>query len=209
MLWIIIAIIISYLIGSIPTAYIAGRLLKGLDIRKHGSGNVGATNALRVLGKKAGICVLLIDVLKGALPVIFIGDFVLAKTPLLPQDALRIILGAGCIFGHTWTIFLNFKGGKGVATSLGVLVGLSFKICGLGKIIGLVILIWLIIFLLLRIVSFASIIACICFPSLVIVYRQSNVLIIFSCAIALFVIIRHRSNLKRILQGKEPRLKFK
>jgi glycerol-3-phosphate acyltransferase PlsY len=196
-------------LGSIPTAYIAGRLLKNIDIRKFGSGNVGATNALRILGKKAGICVLLFDALKGALAVTFLSDFVLMQVPVLSNDILRIILGISCIFGHNWTVFLRFKGGKGVATTFGVLIGLSFKIPGLGAVLSLVFLSWLAVFLVTRLVSLASMLCCAAMPAFMVLFKQSVPLIIFSLLIAIFIAYRHRSNLIRIFQGKEPRLYFK
>ncbi|MDD5595865.1 MAG: glycerol-3-phosphate 1-O-acyltransferase PlsY [Candidatus Omnitrophica bacterium] len=209
MQWIIPAIIISYLIGSIPTAYLFGKIFKGIDIRDFGSGNVGATNALRVFGKRAGISVLLIDIFKGVVPVIFIADLCLAKTSILPGEALRFILGLICICGHNWTIFLNFKGGKGVATSLGVLIGLSFKIFVFAKILGIVILVWLFSFILVRIVSLSSLLAGITFPVAAIFFQLSKPLIILSFFAAGFIILRHRANLVRLFQGKEPRLSFK
>lgn len=209
MVWIILGIIISYLIGSIPTAYIAGKILKGIDIRKAGSGNVGATNALRVLGKKAGISVLLIDILKGVFAVILVGDYILSQGITDTGGMLRIILGLSCISGHNWTIFLNFKGGKGVAASLGVLIGLAFKIEGFGLILGLVILTWLITFSCVRIVSVASVLAGIALPVFMILFKHSKILVFFSVIMAIFIIFRHRSNLKRVIQGKELPLSFK
>ena len=112
MLWIIGALIISYLIGSIPTAYLFGRVLKGIDIRKIGSGNVGATNAMRALGKGPGITVLLLDILKGFIVVVFLGDYFANKPIFFQVQNLRIFMGLCCICGHNWTIFLQFKGGK-------------------------------------------------------------------------------------------------
>lgn len=207
--WIIAGIIISYLSGSIPTAYIFGRVLKGIDIRKFGSGNVGATNALRVLGKGPGITVLLLDILKGLLTVLFLGDFIAARTAFIPAEPLRFILGLICVCGHNWTIFLGLKGGKGLATTLGVLLGLAFKIKGLMLILGLSILLWLIVFITARIVSLASIISAICLPVLVIVFKQGIFLIVFSSIFSVLTIFRHKSNIKRLLQGKEPRTNFK
>lgn len=209
MLWIILGIIISYLIGSIPTAYIAGRILKGIDIRKTGSGNVGATNALRVLGKKAGISVLLIDILKGVFAVIVAGDYILTKGISDTGGILRIVMGLSCISGHNWTIFLNFKGGKGVAASLGVLIGLSFKIAGFSLILGLVMLTWLIAFICVRIVSVSSVLSAVSLPVFMVIFKQSRILIFFSLIMAFFIVFRHRSNLKRVIQGKEPQLSFK
>lgn len=209
MLWIILGIIISYFVGSIPTAYLFGRALKGIDIRSFGSGNVGATNAMRLLGKRAGVSVLLIDIIKGALPVIFLADYILTKQVNFPAAILRIILGIACICGHNWTVFLNFKGGKGVATTFGALIGLAFKITIFAKIISLMILIWLTVFLLTRIISLASLLAAISFPIMMFLFKEAATLLIFSIVMASFIVLRHRANLTRIFQGKEPRLYFK
>ena len=202
----IIGIIVSYLIGSIPTAYIFGWVLKGIDIRKFGSGNVGATNAMRVLGKPAGITVLVLDILKGFLAVVFLGDFITSKVISIPYETLRIVLGLGCICGHNWTIFLGFKGGKGVATTFGVLLGLAVKIGGLKVILGLAILTWLVVFIITRIVSLASILTGISLPIYTVLFKQSTALVFLSIILAVFIILRHRANLKRIFQGKEKRL---
>jgi glycerol-3-phosphate acyltransferase PlsY len=206
---IIPGIIISYLIGSLPTAYLFGRLFKGIDIREHGSGNMGATNALRVLGRGAGITVLLIDILKGALPVIFIGDYLVARDPGLSPEVVRIIIGISCICGHNWTVFLKFKGGKGVATTLGVLIGLSLGIPVFAKSLILIILLWLVVFLFSRIVSLASLIAALAFVPLLIIFRSSMVLVVFGLLISAFIVVRHRKNISRILQGKESRISFR
>ena len=209
MLWIIIGVIASYFIGSIPTAYISGRLIKGIDIRKHGSGNVGATNALRVLGKSAGITVLILDIFKGFVTVVFLGNFIAGNSPFISEEEVRLILGISCICGHNWTIFLNFQGGKGIATTLGVLLGLAFKIGALKIILGILAIIWLAVFLILGIVSIASVFTAIALPILVILFGQTHVLISASILLCIFVIIRHKSNLKRFFKGQEPRLNFK
>jgi glycerol-3-phosphate acyltransferase PlsY len=220
MLWIIFGIIISYFLGSIPTAYIFGRLLKGIDIRNFGSGNVGATNALRVLGKPAGITVLLLDMLKGFLAVVFLGDFIGLRATLCPpgfdcyasfsripsSEVLRLILGLSCICGHNWTVFLRFKGGKGVATTFGVLLGLAIKIAGLKLAVGLAILTWLVVFIIARIVSVASVITGISLPIYMILFEQSPALIFLSIILSAFIILRHQSNLKRLFTGKEKRV---
>ncbi|MDP3041311.1 MAG: glycerol-3-phosphate 1-O-acyltransferase PlsY [Candidatus Omnitrophota bacterium] len=209
MLLTIVALLISYLIGSIPTAYLFGRILKGIDIRKVGSGNVGATNALRVLGRGPGITVLIIDILKGLIVVSLLGDYFKYKEILWQVQNLRIIMGLCCICGHNWTIFLQFKGGKGIAASLGVLLGLALRINGLNIVIGILITIWFAVFFLSRIVSLASIIAAIGLPASCIFFKQSKLMIAVSLVLCIFVIIRHKANLLRILQGKEPRLYFK
>jgi len=208
MLWIIPGILISYLIGSIPTAYIFGRVLKGIDIRKFGSGNIGATNALRVLGKWPGITVLVLDILKGFIAVVFLGNLVVVRMGGLAETSARILLGLSCICGHNWTIFLKFKGGKGMATTLGVLLGLAVRVAGLNLIFALVILTWLVIFIITRIVSLASILAGISLPIYMLFFgpRDPHFLIFASFLLCLFIILRHKDNLKRISQGKEPRL---
>lgn len=208
MFFLIAGIIISYLIGSIPTAYIFGKVLKGVDIRQFGSGNVGATNAMRVLGKGAGISVLILDLLKGFIAVVFLAR----KVPhpgFISDETVSIVFGLASIFGHIWTVFLKFKGGKGVATSLGVLLGLTFKMPGLKTVFGLTILIWLALFIAIRIVSAASVLSVIVLPLLMILYRQSCALIILSFIVSALVIWSHKSNLKRIFAGKESRISFK
>lgn len=207
MWWIIPGTLVSYLIGSIPTAYIFGKALRGIDIRKFGSGNIGATNAFRVLGKRTGLTVLALDLIKGFIPVVLVADFLYPKTGSFSEEALRIIFGICCVAGHNWTIFLKFKGGKGVATTLGVLLGLSMKITGLGFILSLLIATWALVFVITRIVSLASIVSALTFPVCIFIFKQSNTLKILSLLLCVFVIIRHKTNLKRLLQGKEARLK--
>jgi len=209
MLLTIAALLISYFVGSIPTAYIFGKLLKGIDIRKVGSGNVGATNALRVLGKGPGIAVLILDIFKGFLVVFFLGNYFADKPVLLEAQNMRILMGLLCICGHNWTVFLRFKGGKGIATTFGVLLGLALKVSGLNAVIGLLILTWFIIFFVFRMVSLASICSAVVFPVFSFLFRLPPVLIFLSLLLSVFVIIRHKENLSRIFQGKEPRLYFK
>jgi glycerol-3-phosphate acyltransferase PlsY len=206
MLWIILGLFISYLIGSVPTAYIFVRILKGQDIRTLGSGNVGATNALRVLGKPLGVTILALDILKGFIAVVIVGDWVAAQGGIVSGEALRILLGLACVSGHNWTVFLRFKGGKGIAATFGSLLGLAFKIYGLRLVLGLVVLVWVAVFLASRIVSLSSVLAGISLPVFTALLRQSGVLIAASLVLAVFVVVRHRSNLERILQGKERSL---
>jgi len=200
MLRITLGILISYLVGSIPWAYIFGRLLKGIDIRHFGSGNVGATNALRVLGRGPGIVVLVLDILKGLLTVVILGQ----------TEILSIVFGLCCICGHNWTVFLKFKGGKGVATTLGVLLGLAIKISGLRLILGLLAITWFGVFAFSKIISLSSVVTAIVFPVYTVLFKrflkQPNVLICLSIILSILIILRHKSNLKRLLQGKEPRI---
>ena len=204
----ICAIILSYLIGSIPTAYIFGRIVKGVDIRKHGSGNVGATNAFRALGAGFGITVLLLDALKGLVCVVNISDFILSRGLGLNPLMLRVILGLTAVAGHSWTVFLNFKGGKGMAITLGVLVGLSIKFPVLRIILLAEIALWLAVFLSNRIVSLASIISAIAFPIFFIIFRQSPYLVLMSLILSLLIVFRHKSNISRLLRGEESRINF-
>lgn len=208
MLWIITGILISYFLGSIPTAYIFGRILKGIDIRQFGSGNVGATNALRVLGKGPGALVLAIDILKGFVSAALLAGALERKAHIAPE-ILCVLLGLSCICGHNWTIFLRFKGGKGIATTLGVLIGLTTKIASLKSILLALIIIWVIVFLFSRIVSLASLIAGISFPFFIYGTHQSYFLFIASLTLSLFVVIRHKANIARLLKGQEHRISFK
>ena len=209
MLWTIAALLVSYLLGSIPTAYLFGRALKGIDIRKVGSGNVGATNAMRALGKWPGITVLLLDILKGVAAVIFLGNYFANKPVLFPEQNLRILMGLCCICGHNWTLFLQFKGGKGIATSLGVFLALSMKIAGLNIVIGLLVLTWFSVFIISRVVSLSSIVSAIAMPIFCFLFKQPVPVLALSLLLSVFVIIRHKTNLARILKGEEPRLIFK
>ena len=201
-------ILVSYLLGSIPTAYILGRILKGIDIRKSGSGNIGATNAFRVLGKPAGIAVLILDITKGLIPVVLIGDYIITKDIFVSNEVYRLILGLSAVIGHNWTIFLNFKGGKGVATTGGVIVGLAMKLSGFQFVLFASIVLWLISLYLSKMVSFASVTTAAAFPLLMLFFNQPKNLIITCLIFSIFIILRHKSNIRRILQGKEPRVTF-
>lgn len=197
------SIVLSYLIGAIPTAYIFGRLIKKIDIREHGSGNVGATNAFRVLGKGSGTTVLLIDIIKGIIPTTIIANLFGFTDPLM-----LVILGIVAVAAHNWTVFLNFKGGKGIATSLGVLIGLTIQIPGLRPVLFIVILSWLIVFLAFGYVSLASIFAAVVLPSCMVIVDAPFVLKVMSIVLCLFIVFRHRSNITRLLQGKENRVRL-
>ncbi|NQT00124.1 MAG: glycerol-3-phosphate acyltransferase, partial [Candidatus Omnitrophica bacterium] len=133
----VLTIIVAYLLGSIPTGYIFARLLRGIDIRSFGSGNFGATNVFRVVSPAAGVAVLVLDILKGVISVTVLADYALNSSAGLDPVLVRLVLGVVAVCGHNWTAFLKFKGGKGVATTAGALLGLSFKIPELGLIAGL------------------------------------------------------------------------
>ncbi|MDD2752933.1 MAG: glycerol-3-phosphate 1-O-acyltransferase PlsY [Candidatus Omnitrophica bacterium] len=203
---ILLRTVISYLVGSFPTAYIFGKLLKGVDIRRVGSGNVGATNAFRVLGKGPGIAVLCIDILKGFIAVVFLGNSSGQLDTVISPQLLGIILGLACIIGHNWPVFLRFKGGKGVATTLGVLLALACTIASLKIILLSLFLTWSAVFLFFRIVSLASIVTAIMLPVYAYVFKQPAPIITVSILLALLSIARHHSNISKLLQGKEQRL---
>lgn len=196
--------------GAVPTAYIFGRILKGIDIRKFGSGNSGATNAMRVLGKWPGIVVLILDIFKGLAAAVFLPDFFSVHITGFTGIYLRLLLGVVCICGHNWTVFLQFKGGKGVATSLGVFLGLALKVNGFGLILGLVVLTWVLVFAFSRIISLGSIISACSLPIYMLIFRKRVAdfapLMGISVLLTALILFKHRSNLKRLIQGKESRI---
>ncbi|MBN3038708.1 MAG: glycerol-3-phosphate 1-O-acyltransferase PlsY [Candidatus Omnitrophica bacterium] len=203
--WVFAGAILCYLLGSIPFGYIITRGLRNIDIRNHGSGNVGATNVFRVVGPIPGISVFILDMLKGLTAVIFIAGLVLRTEPCIDTTLLRLIYAVACVCGHNWTIFLNFKGGKGMATSAGVIIGLSLKIPSLGMIFLLCMGFWVLILLISGTVSLASIAAAFLLPIFMVVFNQSLELIIFAVALCLFAIYRHKTNISRLLRGEEKK----
>jgi len=196
--------LIAYLIGSFPTGYIVGRL-RGIDVRKVGSGNVGATNVTRVLGKQFGYPVFVVDFFKGLVAVLL--ALAIAHRFQVDSVATDLCAAVGGIFsvvGHSYPVWLGFKGGKGVATSLGGIFGISWVaaliMCA----------VWIILFKVTRYVSVASIAAAIALPiammTLLFLHElQSAVLVYFSVCLAAIVVFRHRSNVSRLLSGTEPR----
>lgn len=195
---------IAYLLGSIPTGYLAGRYLKNIDIRDYGSGSTGATNVLRTLGKGAAIAVLGIDSLKGAIAVGLVKGFdAIAATEIIPthwQPWLVVAAGLMAILGHSKSIFLNFGGGKSVATSLGILLVMS-PIPALGTLA-----IFLLTLALSRIVSLSSICGAIAVNILMLWFKQPLPYLLFAGIAGIYVIVRHRSNITRLLAGTEPRI---
>ena len=203
---IILALIFSYLLGSIPVGYILARLLKDIDIRRYGSGNFGATNVFRVVSPVAGVVVLVLDMLKGVIAVIVIGDFLLHSLPQFDQVLVRLSLGLAAICGHNWTVFLKFKGGKGVATTAGALLGLSFKIPQLGLIVVFCLGVWVLVVLITGFISLASIVASLALPLFMLIFNQPFRLLIFGVVLCLFVVYRHKSNIRRLLRGEEKKI---
>ncbi|WP_188205909.1 glycerol-3-phosphate 1-O-acyltransferase PlsY [Alkalibacillus aidingensis] len=187
----ILFVMIAYLFGSIPSALIIGRAFYDIDIREHGSGNLGATNTFRVLGIKAGMVVTIIDILKGTLPVVLTVFFAPELEPL--------IVGAFAVLGHTYPIFAKFKGGKAVATSGGVLLGVS-------PLLFIILVISFFVFLkLFKYVSLASILAGLVAVITSLIMQHLGLIIVTSL-LAVFVIYRHRENIKRIKNKTEPKI---
>lgn len=208
MIALFLAITISYLLGSIPTAYLFGKLAAGRDIRREGSGNIGATNVFRVIGKLAGVVVLLFDIAKGFIAVALIGGFFSGFGLILSEEWFRVLLALAVVCGHNWTIFLHFKGGKGVATSMGVLLGLATQINALWPILGLTILVWILAFFLTHYVSVGSILAAISLPLWMVVFSQCFSLVLLSATLCLFIVYKHKSNIKRLFRKEEKRIYF-
>ena len=199
-----ISAVLSYFLGSIPAGYLAGRIA-GVDIRKVGSGNVGATNVTRVLGKKFGYPVFAVDFFKGVAAIT--AAALIANANRLSPISVDLCTASAALFaviGHSYPVWLRFEGGKGVATTLGCLFGLDW-------IVAIVVCaVWYFIFQTTRYVSLASIVAALTLPLAVaamVIWKQlpSPVLLYFSLFLALLVIFRHRSNLSRLINGTEPR----
>ncbi|TVR43248.1 MAG: glycerol-3-phosphate 1-O-acyltransferase [Bacteroidia bacterium] len=201
----IMLVILAYLLGSLPTAVWIGKWFRGLDVREHGSGNAGATNAMRVLGTKIAIIVLVIDAMKGIAAV--------SLASVLPDESFKTVewfiifqmfLGAMAIVGHVFPVFAGFKGGKGIAT----LVGITFILFPEAFLICLAI--FLLLFLTTRYVSLGSLSAAIALPVIVIWVKDVTILpkVIFAIAIAIFVPITHINNIRRLMKGAENRISF-
>lgn len=198
----LIGLIVAYLIGSIPTAIWLGKARYGIDIREHGSGNAGATNTFRVLGKKAGIVVMAIDILKGfvatSIPYFIVRNFH-GKVELTDNETIfaLIVFGIAAVLGHIFPIYERFKGGKGVATLLGMALAINTPAALMC--VG----VFLFVLLLSKYVSLASMIASLAFPILMIKTHQSVVLVVFGFVVFALVVFTHKKNIKRILQGEE------
>lgn len=211
---IIFLIIVSYLVGSIPTAYIVGKLFKNIDIREHGSGNIGSTNAFRVLGTPLGIFVQLIDIGKGLIVVLLVSNFFYHNLPFknyTPFDditVLKIIAGVSAVLGHTFSVFVNFKGGKGINTALGMLISLAPIDVSIS--LGF----FAVILLNSGYISLGSITASLMLP--IVMFIRQNIfqvdiygyktLIFFCIAVSVLLIFNHRENIKRLLMGNENRV---
>ena len=188
-------LVIAYLIGAIPTSYIIGKAFHGIDLREHGSGNLGATNTFRVLGAKSAIPVVVVDMAKGFVPAWFLGD--LAGVGF----GWTLAFGSAAIVGHMYSVWVGFKGGKGMATSAGVFLGLA-PWAVLGSLV-----LWLVLTFSTGYVSVGSIMAAIATPILVALtpHEGGDTLLWFSVALAVVVVWAHRSNIGRLIRGEENR----
>ncbi len=200
-LFLITTIVLAYILGSIPTAVWAGRIFHGIDVREHGSGNAGAANAIRVLGWKTGVPVLLIDMIKGWIAAMLPVFFGLAQHDTALTTNLQIMTGLIAIIGHIFPVFAGFRGGKGVATMFGVLLALHpyLTLTCFG--------VFLIVFLITGIVSVSSMCAGIAFPILLFTVFETPSLLfkLFSFFVAVALLITHRNNIKRLLKGEEKK----
>lgn len=200
----IIFSIVAYLLGSIPSAVWVGKAWYNIDVREHGSKNAGATNTFRVLGKKPGIVVLSIDIIKGALatllPVVVLNSTLRIENEHIIQ--IQILAAVFAVVGHVFPIFAQFKGGKGVATSLGVIIGLQ----PLAALVCVVL--FLIVFILFQFVSLGAIVAALSFPLVIrfIIQEDSNWLFCFSILLSFLVIFAHRKNIGRLVKGEEAKM---
>ncbi len=199
----VVLILTAYLIGSMPFSVWVGKIFYGIDVREFGSGNAGATNTFRVLGKKAGIPVLIMDILKGVLAVCLahFSDFASQSNPLINY---QIALGIAAVLGHIFPLFAGFRGGKGVATLLGVGVAIT----PLGAAIALIV--FLLIFFTFRYISLASICGGLSFPFIVLMVLHNSpvTLILFSFMVAALLIITHKKNIQRLLKKQEPKVEL-
>jgi acyl phosphate:glycerol-3-phosphate acyltransferase len=193
----IVGVLLSYLAGSIPSAYLAGKA-RGVDLRKHGSGNLGATNVVRVLGPKIGAVVFIADLLKGFLPVYFLPRY----TETLRPGMWALVFGAAAIAGHVKPVFLLGRGGgKGVATASGVLLALAFVPMLIAEAL------WILVFYFTRYVSLASLVGAAVLPIAILIFSRDpqSPVFIASVIIALFVFWTHRANIGRLRRGEEHR----
>jgi acyl phosphate:glycerol-3-phosphate acyltransferase len=190
----------AYLLGAIPFAYLLGLGIKGIDIRKSGSCNTGATNLMRLAGRPLGIIALCLDILKGAASVTVLADTFFSPSVLPDLYVYKVLLGVCAVTGHTWPVYLKFKGGKGVAVTIGVLIGLA------PIVIVSSLLIWCFFVFIFKYVSLGSIAMAISLPLFMIIYNQPMIYVLLCVALCVLIIFRHRSNIARIIQGREYKI---
>jgi glycerol-3-phosphate acyltransferase PlsY len=216
MLNLLFVILLSYLVGSIPTSIILSKLVKGIDIREHGSGNAGGTNVFRVLGWKWGVLTIILDAVKGAIAVIVVARLYLDSIPfsnITPFDdftLVQIICGIAAVIGHIWTVFAGFRGGKGIATALGFLI----TIITIDMLLALAV--FTITVTLSRYISLGSILAAVSLPIILIVRENLfgvnipgyQTILPFIVGLVLLVVYTHRKNINRLIKGSENKISF-
>jgi glycerol-3-phosphate acyltransferase PlsY len=193
---------ISYILGSLPFGFLTAFAVKKIDIRQHGSGNIGATNVARVMGKPWGVLVFILDLLKGLAAPLLVKTFTTQE-----YSFIYVLAAILAICGHNWPLFLGFKGGKGVATSLGAVAGLGFIYSQLWFALGAGLIAWGLVFAIWRYVSLASLAAAVVLSATVLLLSLPLTLKGFGILLLIFIILRHRSNIFRLKQGKEHRFK--
>ena len=190
----VVMLFVSYLIGSIPFGLVVGKLFYHVDVRQHGSGNVGTTNVFRVLGKKAGVAVLILDMLKGYIPAL--------AASLIFNPWFTIFIAAAPVVGHMYSIFLKGRGGKGIATGAAVVLALE------PRAFGIIIVVWVVLVLTLRYVSLASLVATFLVPVIVIVNRDPLPYEIAAVLVTIVIFYAHRGNIVRLVHGTEHRVRL-
>lgn len=200
------ALLIGYLLGGVQSAILYSRF-KGIDIRTQGSGNAGTTNTIRVLGKKAGVLVLLIDILK-AIVAINVAQWLFSSNHPDATILIALYSGIGAVLGHSFPLFFNFKGGKGIATTAGTLIGIDYRLFLIGATL------FLITFGITRIVSISSLIMTASIPIMIIIFYSGKGVIgieamLLSLLVTGFTFYRHKANIKRLIEGKEAKLTSK
>ena len=198
--YLLILIIISYTTGSIPTSIITGKYVRGIDIREHGSGNAGGTNVYRVLGWKPAIFVILVDIFKGWFPAAVLARIFFEIQPVPDFGVVQILCGFSAVLGHTYTIFAGFKGGKGVATYIGVLAGLSVWA------VAVFALIWLAMAWLFRYSSLAALTASLAVPVIFYLQPESQNIAVISLVMTFIVFFKHLENIQRLWKGEEIKI---
>jgi len=201
----LLLLLLSYITGSFPTSIIMGKIVKGIDIREHGSGNAGGTNVFRVLGWKPALVVVIIDIFKGWLPTAIYATMLFQNQPINDVGVIQILCGFAAVLGHTYTIFAGFRGGKGIGTLAGMLIALfpiAFPLCLLAFVITLI---------LTGYVSLSSILATVALPIIILILPILGIeqdqlsLLIFALLVPFFTIFTHRSNIVRLREGTENR----
>jgi glycerol-3-phosphate acyltransferase PlsY len=202
----LVVLVVSYLLGSIPTSILVSRLISGVDIREHGSGNAGATNVYRVLGIGPALLVGVVDIGKGVVAALVVGRLQIGAPAPVSGVLLQLLAGGTAVIGHVWTVFAGFKGGKGVATAVGALAGVIPASLGTAAVV------WIILLLTVRIMSVASMGAAVVLPVAVWIWETGpdgttpGELVWFTSILALLILFTHRRNIGRLIQGEEHHL---